>query len=247
MDSTAEPPATLHAWHIGIQEADRFACDIGVANTSAIIFRAMERYVSSVAGSYHILRASSFFKGRLANHRGQGAVEFALLAPVILLLLFGIVDFGRALFIANELTNAAREGARVAVLDSNVCNTVVSNPNSGVCTVDPTLTGESVCAAILNEGQLISSFNGCTDPSGRLPDPANSGTVDSAYVQVTQSSSSACPSTGPTGTVSTPRSPGNRAVLVQIWYYYRALTPLVSNFFPSGYHLAASVCARPEY
>jgi Flp pilus assembly protein TadG len=48
-------------------------------------------------------------------------VEFALLLPVLLLLVFGIIDFGRALNAQITLTQAAREGARMAALgESNV-------------------------------------------------------------------------------------------------------------------------------
>ena len=47
---------------------------------------------------------------------GQGLVEFALLLPVFLLLLFGMVEFGRAYMTKNILTGAAREGVRRAVV-----------------------------------------------------------------------------------------------------------------------------------
>jgi Flp pilus assembly protein TadG len=43
-------------------------------------------------------------------------VEFALLAPVLFALLFGILDFGRAVFTYNTITNAAREGARWGIV-----------------------------------------------------------------------------------------------------------------------------------
>jgi hypothetical protein len=45
---------------------------------------------------------------------GASMVEFALIAPILFVFLFGIIDFGRALFQYNNLTNAAREGARFA-------------------------------------------------------------------------------------------------------------------------------------
>lgn len=48
--------------------------------------------------------------------RGAVAVEFALLLPVLLILLFGIIDFGLALNAQVTLTQAAREGARLAAL-----------------------------------------------------------------------------------------------------------------------------------
>jgi Flp pilus assembly protein TadG len=52
---------------------------------------------------------------RLAhNESGSVLIEFALVATVLLILVFGVIDFGRFLFTANNLTAAAREGARFA-------------------------------------------------------------------------------------------------------------------------------------
>ena len=53
---------------------------------------------------------------RKARDRGTAAVEFALVLPVLLLIVFGIIDFGRALNAQIELTGAAREGVRLAAL-----------------------------------------------------------------------------------------------------------------------------------
>jgi Flp pilus assembly protein TadG len=55
-------------------------------------------------------------RGRKAADRGSVAVEFALVLPVLLLIVFGIIDFGRALNAQIELTGAARDGARLAAL-----------------------------------------------------------------------------------------------------------------------------------
>jgi hypothetical protein len=49
------------------------------------------------------------------GQRSQALIEFALVSPVLLLLLFGIVDIGRAVFYFDTLNHAAREGARTAV------------------------------------------------------------------------------------------------------------------------------------
>jgi Flp pilus assembly protein TadG len=48
--------------------------------------------------------------------RGAAAVEFALIAPILLTLVFGIVDFGRAMYVYNVLTAGMREGARAAAV-----------------------------------------------------------------------------------------------------------------------------------
>lgn len=52
--------------------------------------------------------------------RGQGLVEFALVLPLILLLLFAILDFGRAVYAYSTIGDAARTGSRVAIVDQNL-------------------------------------------------------------------------------------------------------------------------------
>ena len=55
-----------------------------------------------------------------SRHRratGQSLVELALVLPVIVLLFMAIFDFGRAIFAYNTVSNAARDGARVAIVD----------------------------------------------------------------------------------------------------------------------------------
>jgi Flp pilus assembly protein TadG len=61
---------------------------------------------------------------------GVAAVEFALVAPVFFVLVFGMIEFGRMVMVQQILTNASREGARRAVLDgatSTNVNTVVDD------------------------------------------------------------------------------------------------------------------------
>lgn len=174
-------------------------------------------------------------------------MEFALVAPLLVLLAFGIVDFGRAMYYQNEITNAAREGARIAILASNPCNSVYGNP-SGNCTSSSTPAGPTVCGAIEGNASLIASWS-CGD--GSLLLPGVSGTTQAsqpgvAYVEVDQSSSSsACPTVG--SNPVTPRSSGNLMVLVTIHYYFRPITPIIGGFFPSSFYLSSSVCARDEY
>jgi len=53
------------------------------------------------------------------RERGQGLVEFALVIPIFLLLLIAAFDLGRAVFAYNSVTNAAREGGRLAIVNQN--------------------------------------------------------------------------------------------------------------------------------
>jgi Flp pilus assembly protein TadG len=50
---------------------------------------------------------------------GQAIIEFAVLLPILLLVLFGITEFGRAIMVKNVLHTAAREGARLAVVSDS--------------------------------------------------------------------------------------------------------------------------------
>lgn len=61
-----------------------------------------------------------FFKRGRPARRGQSLVEFALVLPLFLLFIFGIVDLGRGVFAYNAIQNSAREGVRVAIVDQNM-------------------------------------------------------------------------------------------------------------------------------
>lgn len=58
--------------------------------------------------------------------RGAAAVEFAFVAPVFFLLVFGMIEFGRMVMVQQLLTNASREGARMGVLDGSTTSSVTS-------------------------------------------------------------------------------------------------------------------------
>ena len=52
----------------------------------------------------------------LKKQNGASAVEFAILLPFLVLLVFGIIDFGLLMYNQQVLTNASREGARAAIV-----------------------------------------------------------------------------------------------------------------------------------
>jgi len=56
---------------------------------------------------------------RLRTDRGAAAVEFAFIAPVLVLLVVGIAEFGRAYNVQNSLSAAAREGVRVMAIKND--------------------------------------------------------------------------------------------------------------------------------
>jgi hypothetical protein len=91
---------------------------------------------------------------RRHRSRGQALVEFAFVAPLFFLLLFGIIEAGRFIFYYEVLNNATREGARYAIV--NGANSISACANGGptgppapdTTSCDP--TGDDVVQAVRN-------------------------------------------------------------------------------------------------
>lgn len=102
----------------------------------------MERELAAAEPSRS--RLARFATRLRKTEAGQALVEFTMIMPLLLLLLFAIVDFGRGFYTWLVITNAAREGARVAAVQSDdaTINTRIYDsfcdnyPSS--CTLDPT-------------------------------------------------------------------------------------------------------------
>lgn len=111
------------------------------------------------------------------GNRGQSLIEFAFILPVLLLVLFGITEFGRAILTVNILTSAAREGCRKAVVTApnidevtdkvtEVCRAAGVTPTSitvnGPDIDDPDRRVTVVVRADFQvvTGSILGSFNG---------------------------------------------------------------------------------------
>jgi Flp pilus assembly protein TadG len=80
---------------------------------------------------------------RKRSERGAVAVEFALMAPVLILLLLGIMEFGRAYNVQISLSNAAREGVRVMAISND--QTAASRAvHAAVGTLNPALADTDI-------------------------------------------------------------------------------------------------------
>lgn len=104
------------------------------------------------------------------NEQGATLVEFSIAATVFLVVVFGVIEFGRALWTHNALSDAARRGARYATLHSateieQVRNVVVYGNAEGTGTpMIPNLTTENVSvdysSFALNAGTVSVSVTG---------------------------------------------------------------------------------------
>ncbi len=74
-------------------------------------------------------------KGSYKNESGQAMVELAIALPILLLLVFGIMDFGWLFYNKMGVENASREGARYAIV----------NADSASVTADVTALAKDIC------------------------------------------------------------------------------------------------------
>lgn len=110
---------------------------------------------------------------RANRDRGAAAVEFALVLPVLLLVLCGIVDFGRALHAQVVLTQAAREGARLAALGApdTVARTVdaagaLSGVEVGVTACPASLAAADAVATVTYQFTFATPVDAIADTFG---------------------------------------------------------------------------------
>ena len=101
----------------------------------------------------------------LRDRTAASAAEFALVLPLLILFLFGIVDVGRWLWVYNSAEKATQIGARVAVV-TNPVSSAIAQSYLGLC--NPPLTqGDAIPASCF--GTITCTNASCT--SGAL-DPA---------------------------------------------------------------------------
>jgi Flp pilus assembly protein TadG len=84
---------------------------------------------------------------RLRQERGAAAVEFAIVASVLVMLVFGILEFGLAFWQVQNLRSATREGARVAAVRGTTTQVSNAMVNSSSGSLPPGFTGFTVSPA----------------------------------------------------------------------------------------------------
>ena len=136
------------------------------------------------------MRRSGRARGNGRRARGQALVEFALVAPLFFLLLFGIIEAGRFIFYYEMLNNATREGARYAIVNganSLTCPTGPPAPSTTSCDPAGTQVVDRVRGAAI--GMLPSAIT--VTPSWH--DPANNGRGSTITVNASFTYSSLVP------------------------------------------------------
>jgi Flp pilus assembly protein TadG len=177
------------------------------------------------------------------SQRSQAMTEFALVAPVLLLLTFGILDFGRALFFYAATGDAAREGAHVAARatspypsNADVRNAVaVHFPGVTVTSPSPDCVNGPIPGGTPAAG---AAWVFITDPSpavaGETSPPANAPGGELPP--------------GPGGSCSTVvPAIANQVLEVTVVYNFVPVTPLISAVVGNHLLFTLKVLVRTEY
>ena len=188
------------------------------------------------------------------SQRSQGLTEFAIIAPIILLLTFGIIDFGRALYVYITLQQASNEGARAAVRASYFidANNVSHNwPDNN--TVLKAVVGHAVAEVLANPCPNGPIPNGGNPQGSPQTPPPNTGWV---FVTDPSASGNGTPNAprgqlpynpAPAGCNNAVAADGNQPLKVTIWYTFQPITPLIQQVVGNNIVITAYAVYRAEY
>jgi Flp pilus assembly protein TadG len=152
------------------------------------------------------------------GRRGQGIVEFALLLPVFMTMLFGLIDGGRLVYENSVVSQAAREAARRAAVEVRWVGSTAANCGA---------IGGPVCPASVTTGNpnlvadALAAANAETSPFGN---------VTSARFYMRCDKQGSAPTGGWTGVSCTNRASGD-VVSVRLEMQYTPITPVVGQIF----------------
>jgi hypothetical protein len=162
------------------------------------------------------------------NQRGQSLVEFALSSVVLLLLVGGLADIGRAIFISEALSNASREGARHgAWFDApNLSHPYLYDAQIKAA-VDGELATISIPASVLkNPGSTCpSSSDGNAFHNPPYVSSAYPGAANQPWLYICYNNTPGLDYTSPATNL------GQLDINVIVLYAYGPLTPLVTAQF----------------
>lgn len=179
----------------------------------------------------------------MGSQLSQSMVEFALVAPLLLLMLFGIVDFGRVIYTYITLDQAVNEGARVAIRSSaslpqnSDVESAVQTHAVDVFLANPCPNGPIDPATIPPPGSGWVYITEADPPS--TPEALSASLEDAPGGQTWAVASGACSATNP--------AHDHAPLQVTIRYNFVPFTPLLRQFMASGIVISAAATYRTEY
>jgi TadE-like protein len=178
----------------------------------------------------------------MRSQRSQSMVEFAIIAPLLLLLIFGIVDFGRVIYTYITLNQAVNEAVRVAIRNSPLLPTdadveqAARNHAVGVGLAQPCPNGPITSASPpANQGWIY-----ITEPNPPATVETLSPTLENAPGgQQWAVDTGTCSAKNP--------AHGHAPLQVTIVYNFVPITPLIGQLLNNHLVITAAAVYRTEY
>ena len=165
------------------------------------------------------------------RRRGQSLVETAMVLPVLAFLTFGLLDFGRAYYFQVAITNAAREGARTAILN------IYTGPQTPTCSS----SNSYATCPVQTDTAIVNAVNAELQNTG-----ITAKTVTICPPHDSSMSTAGCPNTQ-NRVDNWNASTTNYYVTVQATYDFTLYTPLFQNLVGNPITMAVSVQMRTNY
>jgi Flp pilus assembly protein TadG len=164
--------------------------------------------------------------------RAQSLVEMAMIAPLLIMMLISVIDFGRAAYDYSTLSAAVREGARQAALTGG---TRMADADV-IAAVQRYAVGLSLSPAACVNGAYSATAWPPSTPSSAAPNTgviyivsgsSNSSSIDAPAGQAPASATGSCAAVSPAYA-------GRYPLTVKVVYNFQPLTPFVQQFLGSG-------------
>lgn len=174
--------------------------------------------------------------------RSQSIVEFSLIAPILIVLIFGVVDFGRLIYVYATINQAVNEGARTAIRDSPLLptnvdvQTAVRRHAVDVSLANPCPNGPITSAAPpANNGWIY-----ITEPNPPSGVEALSPTLQNAPGgQMWSTASGSCSATDP--------AHEHAPLQITIRYNFVPFTPIIQQLTANRIVITAAATYQTEY
>jgi len=178
----------------------------------------------------------------LRSQRSQSMAEFALIAPILLVLLFGMIDFSRAVYYYVTIEQAASEGGRAAVRNS------AQLPQDA--DVETAIKAKAVAVYLANpckNGPVTSALPPQNEGYIYITEPDPPGTVETSQPLPMNAPGGENAATAAGGCSAVNPASNNVALQVTIVYNFVPMTPLIQQLTANQIKLKAAVVYRTEY